>query len=108
LRNFQITQITADETILHTLNLLFAIHKEATDSKSVSIDLFSQVETDTQTILATQQWKNICNIDSFSSQNKQVGSDTSLLLAKLSLVNTLLLDINHKKNCTLGGMFSYI
>jgi hypothetical protein len=44
-------------------------------------------------------------MDFASEQNKQEGSFTFLLMAKLSLVRNLFFDRSHKKKCTLGGIF---
>jgi hypothetical protein len=47
--------------------------------------------------------KNRCIVDSFSLQNRRVLSSTLFLLARLSLVSTLLLANNHKNTCNLDG-----
>lgn len=60
-----------------------------------------------QRACVTQQSKKRWSIVSGSEQNKQVLSDTSLLLAKLSLVSSLFLESNRRKIYTLRGTVGF-
>ena len=87
--------------------ILLASHKWATDSKFSPKFRPNKSDIIDQTKQATQQSKNKWVTDSLSLHIKQVGSLTSRLLARLSLVKTLLLETSHRKNCTLGRTFNF-
>ena len=89
LRKFQRLHRAADVIMLVHKCFLLAIQRVATNSKFQSPLRSSISAIQSHNLLATQQLKNRWFIDSNSLQKTQVLSETSLLLAKLSLVKTL-------------------
>jgi hypothetical protein len=83
------------------INLLLLSQQTPIDSKFLPMSRPTKLEMVSHISFATTQSKNRCWQDSFSSQNKHVIFSTFCLLAKLSLVRTLFLVNNQRKNWTL-------
>jgi hypothetical protein len=85
-------------------NQLFPLNQFlAVDSKSTTTGTPKISANSLHISLATQQLKNRCATDSSSLQKGEDGSSIFLLLARLSLVNVLLLANSHKNMCNLEG-----
>jgi hypothetical protein len=94
------------KTILTLINFLALIQQTLILSKKYTNSLPTTVEILAHICFATTHSKNKCWHDSNSLQKRQVFSTTFCLLGRLSLVRTFLLISSHKKNWTLGGIFS--